>query len=56
MQYGQDNEREIDLLGIVWEYFIQWKPALICSIIIAILAGCGMYVKDLRSYNQKLAE
>lgn len=56
MQYGQDNEREIDLLGIVWECFIQWKPALICSIIIAILAGCGMYVKDMRSYNQKLAE
>lgn len=56
MQYGRDNEREIDLLGIVWECFIQWKPALICSIIIAILAGCGMYVKDLRSYNRKLAE
>lgn len=56
MQYGQDNEREIDLLGIVWECFIQWKPALICSIIIAILAGCGMYAKDLRSYNQKLVE
>ena len=55
MQYKAGTEREIDLIEIVWEFFIQWKPALFFSIIIAILVVSGMYVKDMRSYRNIVA-
>ncbi|MBO5550401.1 MAG: hypothetical protein J5966_00440, partial [Lachnospiraceae bacterium] len=55
MQYGQDDEREINLLEIVWEFFIQWKPALVFSLILAVLVSGVMYVKNEISYRSQLA-
>lgn len=51
MQYRQDNEREINLLEIMWEFLIQWKPAVLFSILFALLLMGLMYMKDMKSYK-----
>lgn len=55
MEYRANDEREINLLEIMWEFFIQWKPAVIFSIIISIVTTSAMYVKDMHTYNKALA-
>lgn len=55
MQYGQDDEREINLLEVWWEFLIQWKPAVVCAVIIALLLTGAMYIKDMKSYKSTVA-
>lgn len=56
MQYRQDDEREINLLDIMWEFLIQWKPAVLFSLIVAVLASTLLYMKDIKKYKVDLEE
>ena len=54
MEYRANDEREINLLEIMWEFFIQWKPAVIFSIVISIVMTGAMYMKDIHTYNKAI--
>lgn len=48
------QEREIDLIELLWKILFAWRYLLIAGIICAILLPGGMYFKNLRSYNATL--
>ncbi len=54
MEYRANDEREINLLEIMWEFLIQWKPVVVFSIIVSILITGLMYARDVRAYNKAL--
>ncbi len=49
------EEREINLLNILWNMAEQWKPLLLVSLLCASFLMSVMYVRDLRSYQGALA-
>lgn len=56
MTCGQDDEREINLIEVLWEFLIQWKPAVVCAVIIAILLTGAMYMKNMKAYKSAAAQ
>ncbi len=50
------QEREIDLIELLWKILFAWRYLLIAAVICAILLPGAMYFKNLRSYNATLAK
>ena len=52
-RYLERDYREIDISDMMWEYAVQWKPALLCAIIFAILLSGMMYLRAVSAYRGK---
>lgn len=48
------QEREIDLIDLMWKVAFAWKQCLVVGIICAMLLPGIMYLKDMRSYSASL--
>ena len=48
---NENYTREIDLINVIWKCLIQWKPALVVSLIFGLLVSGGMYAKNMSAYN-----
>lgn len=48
------QEREIDLIDLMWKVAFAWKQCLVVGIICALLLPGIMYLKDMRSYSASL--
>ncbi|MCR5546752.1 MAG: hypothetical protein K6F30_09800 [Lachnospiraceae bacterium] len=49
------EEREINLLNILWNMAEQWKPLLLVALLCAFFLTSVMYMKDLKSYQSAVA-
>ena len=55
--YEKLKERaSIDLINVFWELLMQWKPILISMILCGAIVMPVMYMKDMRTYAQQMAE
>ncbi len=52
-QFNSREEREIDLIDLMWRMLMQWKPIVCVMIICGILVVGGMYVKNARDHEAK---
>ncbi len=53
--YEAREEREIDLIDIIWRLLMQWKPIVLAMIVCAAAVAGGMYVRDIRGYRAAVA-
>ena len=53
---GYENEIEIDLIDLIWELVMQWKPIAVCMLLCGCLLMPLMYVKNAHSYNASIEE
>ncbi len=56
-QYNSREEREIDLIDIMWKLFMQWKPIACTMIICGVLVAGVMYIRNARNIeSQEIAK
>ncbi len=48
------EEREIDLMDLIWKLVGQWRPILLCMVIMAVVFNFGFYWKALLSYQESV--
>jgi hypothetical protein len=53
MRFEQD--REINIIELMWEFFLQWKPAVLFSVLFGFLLMSFVYIKDVKSYTSDIS-
>lgn len=53
-QFDSREEREIDLIDLMWRLLMQWKPIICVMLVCGILVAGVMYVKRTRDFQASL--
>ena len=55
-QFDSREEREIDLIDLMWRLLMQWKPIICVMVLCAVLVVAFKYVRDVRGYQAAIKE
>lgn len=51
----EQEEREIDLVELMWDFFMHWKVVLVIMILCAVLSSVILYYRDTNTYKEQKA-